>query len=392
MATAQKLVLPESYRKLVAERPRNNEPFMIGGCIWTINDGKTRFFQGGRPELTKLTLVEQINVIASVNKALLAKADILAKAGISCGPITGVEMHYPNEINKENFKDAVAELKKNGLVASMTTANLFYTFPRRALSSTDPEERKRAIQYAKDTVDIAYMFESEFGHLPTNVFWPGGEGSQCHFEMDVVKGLHLYAGGMNDIMGYEYNKGGRMLFAGEAKPNEPKDLIILPTTADFLAVMPALLDPKFAARFGANPETAHEMLANMNAFSPVALALALGKLFHYHANWQKGLKWDQDNGVPINLTMLEVFHNMKQYGFNGYIGLDMQARPESKDVSKVMEYSVLNIRLLEKLENIVDWGHIGDLKESGTPEMAEQYVQMCMIQLLPQGVDVRKLI
>lgn len=371
------------------ERPRNDAPFPLGGCVWTVNDGKTRFFGGGRPELTTVSLAQQIDIITGVNKALLAKSDLLSKAGIVPAPLEGVEMHYPNEINEKNFSQTVKQLKAGNMVASMVTANLFFTFPNGSFMSTNPEDRERAIKWAKAVVDIAYQFESELGHLPTDVFWPGGEGSQMHFELDFVKALHLYAAAMNEVMEYEYKKGGRMLFAGESKPNEPKDCIILPTSADFLAVMQGLLDPKFQARFGVNPETAHEMLANMSPLNPVAVGLTLGKLFHYHANWQKGLKWDQDYGVPINLAMLEVFHHMKEYGFKGFIGLDMQARPESKQVGKVMEYSVMNIRFLEALEKKVDWGHIDDLRKQGTPEMAEQYVTMCMIQLMPQGVDAK---
>ncbi len=387
--TAQ--AMPKSYVELRGKRPRNDEPFKVGGCFWTINDGGTRFYGGGRPELKVVSAEARIAAFRKVNDSLAQKAEILSPAGIPVQGITGSEMHVPNEADGESFPGIAKALKANGMVVSMMTANLFYTFPNGALSSTDPQERARAIQWAKDTVDLSYRAEAELGHLPTNVFWPGGEGAQCMFEKDFVLALHLYADSMNQIMDYEASKGGRILFAGEAKPNEPKNVIILPVTADFLALLPALLKPEYAARFGVNPETAHEMLANLSPAIPVALALSLGKLFHYHSNWQDGLKWDQDYGVPVNLQMLEVVHYMKEYGFNGFIGLDMQARPESKDVTKVMEYSVMNLRILEALERKVDWAYVDELRQSGTPEMVTQYVNMCMLTLL-SGVDAKSLV
>lgn len=197
MATAQKLVLPESYRKLVTERPRNEKPFNIGACLWTINTGDTRFQLGGRQELKEISTVQKIAYFKKANDEVARRAPLLD--GVPMGGITGVEGHYPNEISKENFKELVAALKANGLVMSMVTPNLFYTFPRGSFMSTDPAERDRAIQWAKSTIDLAYMYESELGRLPTGVYWPGGEGQPVRFQVDFVKALHLYVDAVNQV-------------------------------------------------------------------------------------------------------------------------------------------------------------------------------------------------
>jgi hypothetical protein len=83
---------------------------------------------------------------------------------------------------------------------------------------------------------------------------------------------------------------------------------------------------------------------------------------------------------------------MKEYGFDGYIGLDMQARPESKEVTTVLRNSVTNLRLLEALERKVDWEFVRELRQQGGVEAIEQYVMLNMLQLLPRDLDVKQLL
>ncbi len=388
----KELVLPPKYVELSAANPRNDKPFSIGGCLWTVNDGGTRFFQGNRPDMKGTDAVKAIGIIASVNDRMASKKPLLEAIGAESQGITGIESHYPNEVSEKNFDAVVKTLQANGLVMSMMTPNLFYTFANLSFGSTDPEERERALTYAKATVDLIYRCDEELGHMPMNVYWPGGEGWQTLFQINPVLAIHNYFDGLNRVFQYDAAKHkGKLRIAGEAKPNEPKDNIIVPTTADFIANI-ALLDPQFRDRMGVNPETAHEMLANLSPINPIATALAQGKLFHYHANWQNGLKWDQDNGVPVNLAMLWAVHLMKEFGFNGYIGLDMQARPESKDVTTVMLNSVVNLRLLEAIEKRVDWDVVRQLGQEGRVEAIEQYVMLNMLQLLARDLDVRQLL
>jgi sugar phosphate isomerase/epimerase len=393
MYMSKQLVLPETYRKLREAHPRNDEPLKIGGCLWTVNNGGTRFYQGNRPNMTGVEAVKAIETIASVNGRMASKKPLLEAIGATSQGITGIESHYPNEVSEKNFEDAVKALQANGLVMSMMTPNLFYTYGNLSFGSTDTAERARAIESAERTVDLIYACKEKLGHMPMNVYWPGGEGWQALFQIDPVLALHLYFGALNHVFEYDATKHkGELRIAGEAKPNEPKKCIIVPTTADFLAGI-ALLKPEFRARMGVNPETAHEMLANLSPINPVATALAQGKLFHYHANWQDGLTWDQDNGVPVNTAMLWVIHLMKEYGFNGYIGLDMQARPESKEVTTVMFNSVVNLRLLEAVEKKIDWDYVRQLRQEGAVEAIEQYVTLTMMsKVLPANMDARDIL
>jgi xylose isomerase len=82
-----------------------------------------------------------------------------------------------------------------------------------------------------------------------------------------------------------------MRFALEAKPNEPRGDIYLPTTGSMLAFIGTLEHPEMV---GVNPEYAHEIMPGLNFHHAVAQALECGKLFHIDLNGQKPGKYDQD--------------------------------------------------------------------------------------------------
>src|SRR2546428_6030739 len=75
-----------------------------------------------------------------------------------------------------------------------------------------------------------------------------------------------------------------MTFALEAKPNEPRGDIFLPTTGHMLAFIYTLDHPEMV---GLNPEVAHEQMAGLDFSHGVAQALEAGKLFHIDLNRQK---------------------------------------------------------------------------------------------------------
>ncbi|MDX1615137.1 MAG: hypothetical protein R3300_12565, partial [Candidatus Promineifilaceae bacterium] len=82
-----------------------------------------------------------------------------------------------------------------------------------------------------------------------------------------------------------------MKFALEAKPNEPRGDIFLPTTGAMLGFI-ATLD--HADMVGVNPEVAHEHMAGLNFTHAVAQAWEAGKLFHIDLNDQAFGRYDQD--------------------------------------------------------------------------------------------------
>jgi xylose isomerase len=82
-----------------------------------------------------------------------------------------------------------------------------------------------------------------------------------------------------------------MKFALEAKPNEPRGDIYLPTTGAMLGFIATLDRPDMV---GVNPEVAHETMAGLNFMHVVAQAWEAGKLFHIDLNDQVPGRYDQD--------------------------------------------------------------------------------------------------
>src|SRR5207249_4811856 len=77
----------------------------------------------------------------------------------------------------------------------------------------------------------------------------------------------------------------------EAKPNEPRGEIYMPTTGAYLGFIETLDHPDMV---GVNPEVAHEQMAGLNFVHAVAQALEAGKLFHIDLNDQAMGRYDQD--------------------------------------------------------------------------------------------------
>jgi xylose isomerase len=93
-------------------------------------------------------------------------------------------------------------------------------------------------------------------------------------------------------------------FALEAKPNEPRGDIYLPTTGAMLGFIATLDHPDMV---GVNPEMAHEHMAGLNFMHTVAQAWEAGKLFHIDLNDQNFARYDQDLRFGS--------HNLKQAFF-----------------------------------------------------------------------------
>lgn len=73
--------------------------------------------------------------------------------------------------------------------------------------------------------------------------------------------------------------------------NEPRGDIFLPTVGSALAFINNLEPPDM---MGLDPETGHELMANLNFIASIAQALWPGELFHLDLNGQHGPKFDQD--------------------------------------------------------------------------------------------------
>jgi xylose isomerase len=125
----------------------------------------------------------------------------------------------------------------------------------------------------------------------TYVFWGGREGVETNAAKDPQEALKRFRDALNFLTGYARANKYDLKFALEAKPNEPRGDIFLPTSGHMLAFIYTLDHPEMV---GLNPEVAHEQMPGLDFSHGVAQALEAGKLFHIDLNGQKPGRYDQD--------------------------------------------------------------------------------------------------
>lgn len=211
---------------------------------------------------------------------------------------------------KKAFRKA---LQDTGLVVPMATTNLFYNpvFRDGAFTSNDAGVRKYAIQKTMRSIDLG----AEMG-AKVYVFWGGREGVEVEASKNPITAIQHNREALNFLCEYVKDQGYDMVFALEAKPNEPRGDLYFPTTGHMLAFIETLDHPQMV---GVNPEFAHESMAGLNFIHGVAQALDAGKLFHIDLNDQAFGRYDQDFRFG-SVSLKNSFFLVKLLEDNGYKG------------------------------------------------------------------------
>jgi xylose isomerase len=170
----------------------------------------------------------------------------------------------------------------------MATTNLFShpVFRDGAFTSSDPRVRAFAVQKAMRGIELGVELGAR-----TVVFWGGREGAETDACRDPRDAIAWYRECVNVLCHWTRAQGWDLRFALEAKPNEPRGDIYLPTTGHMLHFISTLDHPGMC---GVNPEVAHETMAGLSFLHAVAQAMECGKLFHVDLNAQRIGKFDQD--------------------------------------------------------------------------------------------------
>ncbi len=209
-----------------------------------------------------------------------------------------------------SFKRAVDAA---GMVVPMSTVNLFTqpVFRDGAFTAADPAVRRFALRKATDAIDIG----AELG-AGVFVMWGGREGVESGAARDPRLALERYREGIEFLCAYIRSQGLSTRIALEAKPNEPRGHIYLPTTGHMLHFIETLSDSEIV---GVNPEVAHESMAGLSFSGAVGQALWAGKLFHVDLNSQNGPRFDQDFRFGAE-DLKEAFLTVRLLERSGYDG------------------------------------------------------------------------
>ena len=257
----------------MAYEPNPEHKFSFG--LWTVgNIGIDPFGEPVREPLSPVQIVE-----------------LLAEVGA-----WGVNLHdndlVPIDTNAHEREQIVSDFKKaldaTGIVVPMATTNLFKdpVFRDGAFTANDPRVRALALQKTMAAIDLGV----ELG-ATTYVFWGGREGVETDSSKDPLRAMGRFTDAINFLCEYVLDQGYDLRFALEAKPNEPRADIYLPTTGAMLAFIATLDRPDMV---GVNPEVAHEHMAGLNFTHHLAQAWSMGKLFHVDLNDQQPGRYDQD--------------------------------------------------------------------------------------------------
>jgi xylose isomerase len=254
-------------------RPKPEHKFTFG--LWTVgNRGRDPFGDATRPSVSPVTIVKRLSELGAYGVNLHDNDLVPIDASV------GERDRIVSE-----FKQALDE---HGMKVPMATTNLFYdpVFKDGAFTSSDPKVRLYALQKTMRSMDLG----AELG-AKIYVFWGGREGAEVDAAKDPRDALKWNREALNFLCEYSIDQGYGYRFALEAKPNEPRGDIYLPTTGAMLGFI-ATLD--HADMVGVNPEVGHEQMSGLNFYHVVAQAIEAGKLFHIDLNDQKGPRFDQD--------------------------------------------------------------------------------------------------
>jgi xylose isomerase len=286
--------------------PKPEHKFTFG--LWTVgNRGRDPFGDAVRDTLSPTDAVK-----------------LLAEVGAY-----GVNFHdndlVPIDASRSERDRIVAEFRRvcndNNIKVPMATVNLFYdpVFRDGAFTANDARVRAYAIQKTMRAMDLGAEFNAEIF-----VLWGGREGVEtdaCRRADEAIKRLRE---ALNYLCEYNISQGYGYKFALEAKPNEPRADIYMPTTGAYLGFIETL---EHKDMVGVNPEVAHEHMPGLNMTHAVAQAWEAGKLFHIDLNDQVPGRYDQDlrfgSAAPKAAFWLVKF--LEDVGYSGMRHFDAHA-------------------------------------------------------------------
>ncbi|MBN1531795.1 MAG: xylose isomerase [Spirochaetes bacterium] len=323
-------------RKELAEHMRSFRlDLKLSVGIWYFTPGGGRFHEA---------YVEPKSI-----KQRLEMAEGLAEYGVS-----GIEAHYPAEVNFDNLHLYRDLERRCGIRLVGVPFSHFYErgFEFGSLSNPNPAVRDRAIRIAVEGLRLV----SEAG-ANCAISWPGIDG----YTYSLGTNFHWMWSAFEESMAAAMDEVPGVRIAIEPKPYEPAPNNIYRTTAEgILASMRVegrLKNPENRRLLGEghslvalNPEIGHVRMGFEDAPAAYALTAMEGRLAHIHVNSQPMGNYDQD----LNVGVVEwqqteaVLYALKMAGYAEYFGIDIN--PERMPVEKAVAInsralSIMNERI-----------------------------------------------
>ena len=308
----------------------------------------------------------------------------------------GIELHYDYEVDEENAGDVAHAIVENGFHLALLTPGAHRHFAYGGAASLDPEERKKAEEYAVRTVDLAYgplrkAWHPELEIYPALVLWNGSWG----YDIATPAIRQMYRNLKESVAGlcrYEEEKGGELFVAIEPKPNEGHPAMLLPTVASVILFWRRLAEEYGLSmeRKGVNKEFGHSEMIGLDHVYDTVEEVDNGMLLHMHLNSQgynDGIilggpgKYDIDHGVRINGMNIAIAALVREAGYRRWKGHDMQVRPydnAEQGLDRVVR-SILSWEACERAAAEMDQGRLLDILAGRATARAEDMMRAAVI-------------
>jgi len=321
-----------------------NTHFEFSAGVWNLNTGADPFGPAVRPE-----------------RDFVDKASILKRLGFNY-----IQLHdddaVPMDVPPGQVASAARRVKAlcddAGLKVEFIAPRIWEdpVFVDGGITANDPSARAAALDRAKRAIEIMHEV-----HTDRMVLWPAREGTYIREAKDPMRSFDHFLEFLNAVLAFDPD----VRILGEMKPNEPMDLMYMPSTGHFLALAYRTADP---ARVGVLIEAAHSILLGLDPSEEMAYALWHGKLWSVHLNDQNGLKFDQDKTFG-SVDLRRAFNVVdvlvrNDYGTRGeVVGLDVKAmrtQPFELAMKHLSNSREIFLRLVDVSAKIdrAEWGRL----------------------------------
>ncbi len=238
-----------------------------------------------------------------------------------------------------------------------------------AYTSNSQADRAYAWDRTRKCIDIARAIDCK-----GIVLWLAREGSYIREAKDAKLAYQRLLETLNAMLDYDPT----IEIWIEPKPNEPTDQAYVPTIGHAIALAYASNDP---TRVKGLIESAHAVLAGLDASDEMSFALAHDKLASVHLNDQNGLKYDQDKNFGA-ANLRAAFNQVRVleeggYGRRGeFVGLDVKAMRTQRGcpvTDHLKNSRELFLHLVDKWRTL-DHALVAQLRDTRDHEALELYI------------------
>ncbi len=283
-----------------------NTKFAFSAGVWNLNTGADPFGPAVRPE-----------------REFAQKARIMKELGFEYVQLhddDAVPIDVPGNLIEFYTRKLKTACDEAELTVEFIAPRLWEDpdFADGSFTANNEKSRQKAKDRAKRSIDIMNVLG-----IDRLVLWPAREGTYIRESKNAVRSFDLFLEYCNFILDADP----KVRILAEMKPNEPMDLMYLPSTGHMLAMSYMTKDP---TRTGVLIEAAHCILLGLDPSDEMAYALWHNKLWGVHLNDQNGLKYDQDKTFG-SVDLRRAFNIVdvlvrNDYGKNGeVVGLDVKA-------------------------------------------------------------------